>query len=107
MAAGTAALLLLGAIGGACAQASAHPLDVVRRRMQMQGVGNIVGDKKGGKAPKKIGNMFQGLYSIGKDEGLGVLFRGLGPACLEKVPSTAIGYYIYEGMKVALGVKSV
>ena len=107
MAAGTAALLLLGAIGGACAQASAHPLDVVRRRMQMQGVGNIVGDKKGGKAPKKIGNMFQGLYSIGKDEGLGVLFRGLGPACLEKVPSTAIGYYIYEGMKVAMGVKSV
>ena len=107
MAAGTAALLLLGAIGGACAQASAHPLDVVRRRMQMQGVGNIVGDKKGGKAPKKIGNMFQGLYSIGKDEGVGVLFRGLGPACLEKVPSTAIGYYIYEGMKVAMGVKSV
>ena len=52
-------------------------------------------------------NMVSGLYSIGKDEGVGVLFRGLGPACLEKVPSTAIGYYIYEGMKVAMGVKSV
>ena len=74
--------------------------------MQMQGVGNIVGDK-GKKAPKKISNMFSGLYRIAKDEGVGTLFRGLGPACLEKVPSTAIGYYIYEGMKVAMGVKSV
>ena len=100
MAAGTVALLL-GAIGGACAQASAHPLGVVRRRMQMQGVGNIVGDKAEGAQDRQH---VPGLYSIGKDGG--VLFRGLG-ACLEKVPSTAIGYYIYEGMKVAMGVKSV
>ena len=48
-----------------------------------------------------------GWLQCDKDEGIGVLFRGLGPACLEKVPSTAIGYYIYEGMKVAMGVKSV
>ena len=39
----TAALLLIGACAGAAGQASAHPLDVVRRRMQMQGVGKAGG----------------------------------------------------------------
>jgi len=100
------AQLCIGALAGAAGQASAHPLDVVRRRMQMaflQKKGMVkakVGDEK--KVP--ITNMIQGLYSIGKYEGLPMLFRGLGPACLEKVPSTAIGYVIYEAMKATLGV---
>jgi len=38
--------------------------------------------------------MVQGLYTIAKEEGWQVLFKGLGPACAEKVPSTAIGYFI-------------
>ena len=86
-----------------CAQASAHPLDVIRRRLQL---GKMVGkgDKK--KQPP-YSNMFTGLYTVAKTEGIHVLFRGLGPACFEKVPSTAIGYYIYEGMKTALAVSSV
>ena len=103
--AGVAALLLLGAIGGAAAQASAHPLDVVRRRMQLQGMGKS--KSASGKGAPAYNNMFSGLYTIAKDEGPHVLFRGLGPACFEKVPSTAIGYYIYEGMKASLGVVSV
>jgi len=106
--AGTVALLLLGALGGAAAQASAHPLDVIRRRMQMQ----TMNKRKGGKddvktSERPYSNMFTGLYRVGKDEGWHVLFNGLGPACLEKIPSTAFGYYIYEGMKVSLGVASV
>ncbi len=108
--AGVVALLVLGALGGAAAQASAHPLDVVRRRMQMSFLQERDGEKsdaaqKKGKPP--ITNMFSGLYRIAKDEGPHILFRGLGPACLEKVPSTAIGYYIYEGMKAAMKVTSV
>jgi len=97
----TLVLLGIGALSGAAGQISAHPLDVVRRRMQVQGMG---------KAPpgqKKFGNLFSGLYSITKHEGLPVLFKGLGPACLEKAPSTAIGYFIYEAMKTALKVSSV
>lgn len=101
--AGTVGLLLLGALGGAAAQASAHPLDVIRRRMQMQSM-NI---KKAADGGKNYSNMFTGLYRVCKDEGPHVLFNGLGPACLEKIPSTAIGYYIYEAMKVILSVSSV
>jgi hypothetical protein len=103
---GTAAQLLLGAIGGAAAQASAHPLDVIRRRMQMQ---SMIHDKAGekDKPTKKYSNMFSGLYHVGKHEGVHVLFNGLGPACFEKIPSTAIGYFIYEFLKVTLKVASV
>jgi len=102
---GTLALLILGAIGGAAAQASAHPLDVIRRRMQMQ---SIVGAKKDDdKKEVQYKNMFSGLYQVGKNEGVHVLFKGLGPACFEKIPSTAIGYFIYEFLKVTLKVSSV
>mmetsp|Transcript_30857 Transcript_30857/g.61584 ORF Transcript_30857/g.61584 Transcript_30857/m.61584 type:complete len:430 (+) Transcript_30857:269-1558(+) len=97
---GTMALLLLGAAGGAAAQASAHPLDVIRRRMQMQSMNSE-------KSEKKYSNMFSGLYSVAKNEGVHVLFKGLGPACFEKIPSTAIGYFIYEFLKVTLKVSSV
>ncbi len=107
---GTAALLLLGAIGGAAAQASAHPLDVIRRRMQMQSIN--ADKKKDDDAPedgsaKRYSNMFVGLYQVAKTEGVHVLFNGLGPACFEKIPSTAIGYFIYEFLKTALKVTSV
>ena len=104
---GTVALLLMGAAGGAAAQASAHPLDVIRRRMQMQNMS--MGERKEDDAEEgvKYLNMFAGLYHVGKTEGVHVLFSGLGPACLEKIPSTAIGYFIYEFLKVTLKVSSV
>jgi len=107
VAAGTATMLLCGALSGACGQASAHPLDVVRRRMQMQGIKAAMETDKDGKPPKKISNMVQGLYSIATEEGWQVLFKGLGPACAEKVPSTAIGYFIYETLKKTLNVRSI
>lgn len=105
---GTVALLLLGAAGGAAAQASAHPLDVIRRRMQMQSMNAEKKDDDAKESDEKAySNMFTGLYRVGKNEGLHVLFKGLGPACLEKIPSTAIGYFIYEFLKVAMNVASV
>ena len=109
---GTVALLLLGAAGGAAAQASAHPLDVIRRRMQMQSMNAATAKQEDGattelKPAATYPNMFAGLYHVGKTEGVHVLFSGLGPACLEKIPSTAIGYFIYEFLKVTLKVTSV
>jgi len=99
----TLVLLALGALAGCAGQASAHPLDVIRRRMQMQTMKKATNDD--GKPP--IDNMFHGLYSVAKNEGPAVLFKGLGATCLEKAPSTAIGYFIFEGLKTALKVVSV
>ena len=85
----TGALLLIGALAGAAAQASAHPLDVVRRRMQMEGMRKkFVKEAAGGaSAPAKppVKNLVSGLWNIGTNEGWHVLFKGLGPACFEKV----------------------
>jgi len=98
----TALLLALGALAGCAGQASAHPLDVIRRRMQMQTMQKAAADDK-----PPIDNMFHGLYSVAKNEGPAVLFKGLGATCLEKAPSTAIGYYIFEALKTSLRVASV
>ena len=97
------ALLALGALSGAASQLSAHPLDVVRRRLQMQGMRKRSGDD----AKPPFNNMFDGLYHIGRTEGVSALYKGSAAACLEKVPSTAIGYYVYEGMKGVLKVVSL
>ena len=77
--------------------------------MQMQSLnaGSSKKDDDGKEETKRYKNMFAGLYSVGKNEGLHVLFKGLGPACFEKIPSTAIGYFIYEFLKVSLKVSSV
>ena len=104
---GTATLLLLGAIGGAAAQASAHPLDVIRRRMQMQSMNSGSSPTKENVSSKKYSNMFTGLHHVATTEGVHVLFNGLGPACFEKIPSTAIGYFIYEFLKIQLKISSV
>merc|ERR1719217_131520 len=105
----TLALLMIGALAGAAGQASAHPLDVVRRRMQMEGMRKKFVKESDAKAPTKppVTNLVSGLWNIGRQEGWHVLFKGLGPACFEKVPSTAIGYYIYEAMKTAMKVSSI
>jgi len=90
--------LALGACAGAAAQTAAHPLDVVRRRLQMQG--------KNGR-PVEFHNMFDCLYKMVTKEGVGALYRGLKPACAEKIPSTAVTFFMYEFLKGALGLNSL
>lgn len=88
----------LGALAGAAAQSSAHPLDVVRKRLQVQGInGN----------PVLYKNTFDCIAGIAKKEGSGALYKGLGPACVATIPGTGIAYITYEFMKNFLGLSSV
>lgn len=88
----------LGAIAGAAAQSSAHPLDVVRKRLQVQGInGNPV-------LYKTTLDCFAG---VAKTEGMGALYKGLGPACVATIPGTGIAYITYEFMKRFLQISSV
>lgn len=90
--------IAIGACAGASSQTAAHPLDVVRRRLQMQG--------KNGR-PVEFSNMFEGLYKIGRKDGFAGLYRGLRPACAEKIPSTAVTFFAYGFLKELLGLTSV
>lgn len=88
----------LGALAGAAAQTSAHPLDVVRKRLQVQGInGN----------PVLYKNTFDCFAGVANKEGLTALYKGLGPACVATIPGTGIAYITYELMKKVLNLSSV
>ena len=88
----------IGAMAGAAAQSSAHPLDVIRKRLQVQGInGN----------PVLYKNTFDCMTGIASKEGVGALYKGLGPACVATIPGTGIAYITYEIMKQFLKLSSV
>ena len=90
--------LVLGAMAGAAAQTAAHPLDVVRKRLQVQGInGN----------PVLYKNTFGCFAGVAGKEGLSALYKGLGPACVATIPGTGIAYITYEVMKNILNLSSV
>eukprot|EP00559_Dactyliosolen_fragilissimus_P004689 CAMPEP_0184861920 /NCGR_PEP_ID=MMETSP0580-20130426/6501_1 /TAXON_ID=1118495 /ORGANISM="Dactyliosolen fragilissimus" /LENGTH=475 /DNA_ID=CAMNT_0027359601 /DNA_START=82 /DNA_END=1509 /DNA_ORIENTATION=- len=87
----------LGAMAGAAAQTSAHPLDVIRKRLQIQGInGN----------PVLYKSTLDCAAGIAKKEGFSTLYKGLRPACVATIPGTGIAYITYEIMKQILGLSS-
>lgn len=90
--------MCLGAFSGTIAQASCHPLDVVRKRLQLQGIGG---------RPRMFKNMVGGLVGIAQAEGARGLYKGLKPACLATLPSTGFSYLVYEFAKRMFGIGSV
>jgi solute carrier family 25 phosphate transporter 23/24/25/41 len=93
----TVALLLIGALAGALAQSSCHPLDVVRKRLQLQGLGG---------RPKLYHNMIHGIFGIARAEGVKGLYKGLGPAWIATIPGTGSSYVVYEIAKAVFGITS-
>mmetsp|Transcript_4080 Transcript_4080/g.13396 ORF Transcript_4080/g.13396 Transcript_4080/m.13396 type:complete len:196 (-) Transcript_4080:294-881(-) len=103
--------MLIGAAAGAVAQTSCHPLDVVRKRLQLQGLPG---------RPTQYSNMLDALACIvcfptffathvpeqARVEGVRGLYKGLAPACLATLPSTGSSYVVYEALKAVLGVAS-
>jgi len=87
----------LGGFAGMVAQTSCHPLDVVRKRLQLQGIAG---------RPRIFENMIDGLCNIAKAEGRNGLYKGLKPACLATLPSTGCSYVVYEATKKLFGVGS-
>ena len=88
----------LGALAGAAAQTSAHPLDVIRKRLQIQGInGN----------PVLYKNTIDCITGVANKEGIGALYKGLGPACVATIPGTGIAYITYEFMKQFFMLSSV
>jgi len=93
---GVVASLACGGVAGATAQTITYPIDLLRRRMQLQGVGGT-----------------QALYSgpidaaikIVKKEGVVGLYRGMIPCYLKVIPSIAISFCTYEIVRKYLGIE--
>ncbi|CAA0838012.1 Adenine nucleotide transporter BT1-chloroplastic/mitochondrial [Striga hermonthica] len=84
--------LLIGSAAGAISSSATFPLEVARKHMQ---VGAVSGRQV-------YNNVLHALASILEREGLGGLYKGLGPSCLKLVPAAGISFMCYEAMKRVL-----
>ncbi|KAJ1261947.1 hypothetical protein BS78_09G068000 [Paspalum vaginatum] len=84
--------LLIGSAAGAISSTATFPLEVARKHMQVGAVGGR----------KVYRNMLHALLSILEDEGIGGLYRGLGPSCMKLVPAAGISFMCYEACKKIL-----
>ena len=86
---GNIATLLIGSAAGAISSSATFPLEVARKHMQVGAVG--------GRRVYK--NMLHALLCILEKEGVGGLYKGLGPSCMKLVPAAGISFMCYEACK--------
>jgi len=86
----------LSAVGAIC---FTNPIDVVKTRMTLQGQGT-----PGAKQPYP--NVFGALITIGRNEGLAGLQRGLAASCLWQLSNVSVRFGVYSYAKGFMGVSS-
>mmetsp|Transcript_6624 Transcript_6624/g.24593 ORF Transcript_6624/g.24593 Transcript_6624/m.24593 type:complete len:346 (+) Transcript_6624:353-1390(+) len=112
--------LACGGFAGSVGQTVAYPLDVVRRRMQVEGwQGNTAETKilstsasSGGGPAAGVGKqqvaykgMWDAFVRTVKEEGVLSLYRGIGTNIIKVGPSIAIAFVTYEQLKEILDVR--
>lgn len=85
--------LLSGSLAGLCAKTAIYPLDLTRKRMQVQGFEEC--RKHFGKTFTCNG-MFDCIHKIYIVEGFTGLFKGLSPSLLKAVVTSALHFSAYE-----------
>ena len=94
-------MMLYGAIAGIASEATTYPFEVVRRRMQMQSGRSTTDLVIGRKALMSVVTSFRTVASA---TGWKSLYAGLGPSCIQVLPSAALWYYTYEMFKLLFDV---
>jgi len=90
---GAVPTMIFGAAAGAAAQTTVFPIEMVQRRLQLQGM-----------AGQEIlyKNMLDAFIKITRKEGVPALYAGLLPNYLKLIPAAAISFLVYEVMKERL-----
>lgn len=89
--------LLLGGVSGCFAALATYPSDVIRRKIQLQGLG-----KEMVKDMPKYNGIMDCIRVIVKTEGVRGLYRGLNACLLKVTPSMAIAFSIHEQLRQRL-----
>lgn len=92
-------MLMFGALAGLIAQTATYPLDVVRRRMQVQDLKEVDGTVH-------LRSTWHGLRTVAASGGVRALFAGLSINYVKVVPATAIGFTLYDSLKQLLGLRT-
>ncbi|CAL1378963.1 unnamed protein product [Linum trigynum] len=83
-----------GSLSGIAASTATFPIDLVRRRMQLEGAG--------GQARVYTGGLVGAFGQIIKNEGLRGFYRGILPEYYKVVPGVGIVFMTYETLKTVL-----
>lgn len=86
--------LACGALAGAVAQTITYPLDVIRRKMQIQGFSEH---------HPVYGSTMNCLRTVYVTEGISGLYRGVGVNLLKVAPSIGVTFVTYEITKAIVG----
>ncbi|KAL6519839.1 hypothetical protein OROMI_032733 [Orobanche minor] len=88
-------LFACGLAAGTCAKAVCHPLDVVKKRFQVEGLQR---DPRYGARVEHHAyrNMYDGLRQIMHAEGLAGLYKGIVPSIIKAAPAGAVTFVAYE-----------
>lgn len=95
-------MLTFGAGAGLVAQTLTYPLDVVRRRMQVQSLKLPPAKQQAALQAKHqtiLRSTWHGLITITQQQGTKALFAGLSINYMKVIPSTAIGFTLYDTLK--------
>ncbi|GAB4833254.1 hypothetical protein Ancab_031501 [Ancistrocladus abbreviatus] len=88
-------LILCGLAAGACAKAICHPLDVVKKRFQIEGLERH--SRYGARVERHAyRNMFDALHRILMTEGWVGLYKGIVPSIVKAAPASAIIFVAQE-----------
>ncbi|CAO3636841.1 unnamed protein product [Cunninghamella blakesleeana] len=89
--------MLSGAISGIFSKTAVYPIDVVRKRLQVQGpyLSNYVVQS----TKYTTESWFQCMKSIAKQEGFRSLYKGLIPSLVKVAPANAVTFLVFEETK--------
>jgi solute carrier family 25 (mitochondrial thiamine pyrophosphate transporter), member 19 len=87
---------LSGFLAGGISKAATYPLDVIRRRMQIQNNPTNLSGLYIIKTPVYAQSIVNTARSIFLNEGWRAFYSGLGVALLKSAPATAITFYVYN-----------
>src|SRR5436853_6111391 len=86
--------IIVGAMSGIISKTGVFPLDLIRKRMQLQTpkqnkffIDNI---------PLYTNSITANIITIIKNEGLRGLYRGLTPAIIKAAPTSAVTFFAYN-----------
>ncbi|KAK4796788.1 hypothetical protein SAY86_029114 [Trapa natans] len=88
-------LFVCGLAAGTCAKLVCHPLDVVKKRFQIEGLPRH--PKYGARVERSAyKNMFDAINRILQAEGWHGLYKGIVPSTVKAAPAGAVTFVVYE-----------